>query len=241
MLSMRAFTIIELMVVIAVLAILTGILVPALDRARRAAMTSKCLSNLRNMEVAHWGYMTDHKDRLIRVGLSHGSSSHDESLTWVNTLESYYGSKLLHRSPADDSLHWGPDGDPVPGTNPPRFRLTSYGVNNFLDQETCPDVIHGPYLKSNHVPAPSRTVHFLYMTHTGPFAGADHPHVENWVGNIPVAASSHLQIDAHGGPRQSWRSVSNYGFLDGHAATLTFESVYRPDGLGNSFDPQQAR
>ncbi len=204
-------------------------------------MTTQCLSNMRNMEVAHWAYMTDHKDRLIRVGLPHGSTVYDESLAWINTLEEYYGSRLLHRSPVDDSPHWEPHGQPVPGTTPAQWRLTSYGVNNYLDEQTCPDPVHGPYLKHHHVPRPSKTVHFVYMAETGPFAGADHPHIENWVGNIPAAASQHLEINAHGGPTHSWKSVCNYGFLDGHAVTLPFEAVYQPDGSGNRFDPQLAR
>ncbi len=75
------------------------------------------------------------------------------------------------------------------------------------------------------------------MTYSGPFAGADHPHVENWVGNnVPNSASKNLQINAHGGEPQGWEAMATYGFLDGHAETLrfrdVFESIYK-----NKFDP----
>ena len=239
--SVRAFTLVELLITVVVIGILISLLAPSLGAMRRAAVAVKCLANMRNMEVAHWGYMSDHRDRFIKVGLPHGSSAYDESAAWINTLEEYYGSRLLHRSPADDSPHWGPNGQPVPGTNPPRFRMTSYGVNNYLDDATCPDAVNGPYLKLRHIRKPSRTVHFVYMAENGEFAGADHPHVENWVGSIPVKAANHLEIHAHGGSPRSWDAVTNYGFLDGHAETLPFRSVYSPDGLWNLFDPQKVR
>ncbi len=234
-----AFTLIELLVIIAIIGILLGLVLPALGAARRAAMTMKCLANMRNMEVAHWMYMTDNDGRFIRVGLSHGGSLADEQVAWINTLSDYYGSALLARSPVDDSPHWGPAplGQSIPNAPADQRRRTSYGVNNFLDEVKVP--WGGPY-RLEKVIQPSATVHFVIMTFTGEFAGADHPHVENWVGNIPVRAALHLQTNAHGGPPNDWGAVSNYGFLDGHAQTSTFQDVYQDLNI-NNFDPAVAR
>ena len=238
----HGFTLIELLVVISIIALLIGILLPSLGQARQWAMTGKCLSQIRNMQVAHWMYMTENDGAFIDVGLPHAGIHSDEDVAWVNTLEEYYGSQLIHRSPVDDSPYWD---QTIPGSGG-RYRRTSYGVNDYLSSSLP---FTPKYLELESVPRPAATVQFLIMTfgHESAeqaYAGSDHVHVYLWgdafnPDNSPLKASRHAEINAHGGPERSWQSVSNWGFLDGHAETLEFGEVYRAP-VDNNFNPVYA-
>ncbi len=57
----RGFTLLEMMVVVAIIAILAGILIPNFTRARAQAATSACMANEKTIATALELYFTDHQ------------------------------------------------------------------------------------------------------------------------------------------------------------------------------------
>lgn len=242
----RAFTIVELLVVVAIIATLIGILVPTLSMMRRTAVATADLSNLRSLAAAHVGYMNMNGERFVDAGMPHGTVASPES-SFVNRLKPYFGgSPVALRSPLDQSVHWplelGGDGIPVVEGPVPVFRSTSYGMNNWLSRTYSPAVaLDGPGAgvdRLSQVAVPERTVGFLLMAESGSFASADHVHAEDWAASPDPArtAATQASIGAIDRGRPGPDSRSNYAFLDGHVQTHEFRDVFT-DAARNRFEP----
>ena len=89
----RAFTLIELLTVIAILGILSGLLIPVLNGVRQRAAQAECASNLRQLGLAVLNYETDHNELPgpVRPAIRHPSTNPDDerNLPWV--LRDYLG------------------------------------------------------------------------------------------------------------------------------------------------------
>lgn len=65
--SRRAFTLVELLVVIGIISVLVAILLPSLNKAREAAKNVQCMSNMRQIGQALFMYSNDYQGWLAGV------------------------------------------------------------------------------------------------------------------------------------------------------------------------------
>jgi prepilin-type N-terminal cleavage/methylation domain-containing protein len=145
----NAFTLIELLVVIIIIALLAALLLPTLAQAKAKGQGIKCLSNLRQLQIAWSSYTTDNTDKLARnipsdiggggyatsgtqanaqPGQQYASwvlgdaSSSDVTLLTHGLIYPYIGNWQAYKCPAD-----------VKVTTANRPTLRSYAANSQMD------------------------------------------------------------------------------------------------------------
>jgi prepilin-type N-terminal cleavage/methylation domain-containing protein/prepilin-type processing-associated H-X9-DG protein len=98
----NAFTLVELLVTIAVIGVLTGIAVPAYERTVQSGRAAACVSNMRQLGAALNLYLADHN--MILPTLKAGRSSITEDVPVIdNTLNAYTGNMRVFQCPGDNA------------------------------------------------------------------------------------------------------------------------------------------
>jgi prepilin-type N-terminal cleavage/methylation domain-containing protein len=92
----KAFTLVELLVVIGIIALLISILLPTLSRAREASRRTQCLSNLREVSVAFRFYALDNRDQ-VPLGYRAGNKQFN-SMLWSSTAKKFVLFGWLYRA-----------------------------------------------------------------------------------------------------------------------------------------------
>ncbi len=92
----NGFTLLELLVVLALVSLLVAILLPSLSRVRSCARLARCSSNLRSLATAWIGYVNDHNGRFYQranANINYGGwrGLKDERGWWPRPLNPWVG------------------------------------------------------------------------------------------------------------------------------------------------------
>jgi prepilin-type processing-associated H-X9-DG protein/prepilin-type N-terminal cleavage/methylation domain-containing protein len=159
----RAFTLVELLVVIGIVAVLASLLLPVLSKARSRAIRTACLNNLKQLQICWLMYPMDHHDLLVpnnsavavpgsstsltAAGVSWclGSARKDTTTTNIENglLFPYNTSVGIYRCPADQSTIEDGAGNLLP-----QLRTRSYNMSQSVNGYPEFDPVMRDYIPS---------------------------------------------------------------------------------------------
>ena len=192
----RAFTLVELLVVIAIIGLLAAMVLPALSKGKAVALTTVCLNNTRQLQIAWYNYAQDSKDRLVPAGgwintdIPPGYSLNrpgdlNEDIVTTGLLWPYVKSEGVYRCPAQTAVYAGTFLRAVP--------VDSFAISDSMNGASgSRDPVHNRLLTSIKTPAPVDAIVFvdenLYTIDFGEFgmptAIADG--MTRWADHVPA-------------------------------------------------------
>lgn len=151
---LRGFTLVELLVIVAIIAVLAGLLLPALSKAKALGQRTACLSNLRQLGLSWMLYSGDNDGRLVESYPGVASQS-PNPYAWVlgnmqvaaeaasptlimrGQLFQYNNNIAIYHCPADKGMQAG--GKTI-------ANLRSYSMNAFMgDRSRLPAPVNHAY------------------------------------------------------------------------------------------------
>ena len=96
----KAFTVIELLVVLVILLLLIGITVPVYMRATERGRATACISNLRQLGIALDLYLGEHNQTMPTLAAARSSATQDMPVI-DNTLSAYASNPNVFACPSD--------------------------------------------------------------------------------------------------------------------------------------------
>ncbi|MEM9914003.1 MAG: prepilin-type N-terminal cleavage/methylation domain-containing protein [Planctomycetota bacterium] len=239
------FTLIELLVVISIIALLIAVLLPALQGARSAARSTQCLSSLRQIGIAQFGYAGDYE--WFAPGRNYDSSLPFNTNWWDFLLVDYIG--LGEPTPTNwaeraeqgarlrDEIFNCPELEGFTAANTRAYNANSFQsgfANNNAPgpSDLAPvrrilnpggDTI-GYYVSPDtftHQSHPSDIFWFSDASWDNPTTGAISPFVyrpAQWLGTATVGSN---QMD----PQFRHNDSKNVLFLDGHAENVAYDET----------------
>jgi prepilin-type N-terminal cleavage/methylation domain-containing protein len=190
----RAFTLIELLIVIGIITILAAIAVPALTSALERAKATKDMSNLRQIGLLMQLYLNDKDGVLPVINLAPGLGTSAMPVIYPK----YVGTKKVFQSPFDKRAASETDAAPV-----------SYGIN-----QNIYDLISGNMAR---VVSSASTILMAPNYNGDPSVSTSWNGTFTSVPNLPVGGGALMTT----GPQRNGSQI-NALFCDLHGETMTF-------------------
>lgn len=173
----NAFTLLELLVVLAIISILAGILFPVFRAARIRGQQAVCISNFRSVLQASLIYLNDYEDRFMPAGYNGGEERNSgNDRTWIQVSLPYTTNFSIYFCPSDytaipdrDATF---DDDLVLGDTVSQYYRASHRSNlgyNYLYFAPLVSTEQGQWLTistaTSDISNPSRTMVFMDSVH----------------------------------------------------------------------------
>lgn len=248
----RAFTLVELLVVIGVIALLISILLPALQKAREAARSIKCGSNMRQLAMAHIMYAQANRGRFSPVNQRHSSYTFngvtrtDVYLPWFS--EAYVGRFVGQMNPLATAFSAAMQQPSTSAVYCPTAQLVAthphhigIGYNN--SQENVINRSHTatrPIRRLGAFSNPSRVILLCDVASGAPRTqwGANLPGSFSWnryysgQNDWPLKGSDVID---EGYTAYRHNRAANVAFIDGHVETFKLSTDASRDGLWGAY------
>ncbi len=182
-----AFTLVELLVVIGVIAVVAGLLLPALSKARARAMETKCAANLRAWGQAFYLYADDYNGYLPHTDdegrntppFTYDPNHPEHECCYIDVLPPYMGQRPWRDYPNGQKPTGGvwqcPAANPLPDSaysssfKPSNQGYHSYVMNSYVEQDFLfglpfGDSLQPSFLKLESCAATSKTILMFEQT-----------------------------------------------------------------------------